>query len=439
MSMSTQSKTILDRYLGGPLIFVLNPAARLFRYLMHRHLAPAARGDKRSKTKIQSKIALDRHLGGALILVLNPVARLFGYLLSRDHTLTVRGDILVIKMLGGGSLVMAFPALLGIRQAHPGVKMRLLTTGGVKPFAETLGLFDEILALDDRSFVRLVVSGLRHLRRCFGADTVIDLEIYSYLSTVLSIFTLARNRLGFFFDEKGIRQKLHSHRILFNPGSPLYGHYDRIAGMLGAPIVAAEQCSNHMRATLGLVARSPKTSAGRIAIGCGCSGLSEERKLAPGNWSRHVFASAADKGRDVVFLGSSDDNEEAEKIIAAVRTLGREGWSGTISNLCGTLPLHDSLRLLAECDEFWGIESSLLHYARLFGLRIKAFLGPTHPMRLRPIVGLVETIHYRKMLCSPCIHLVSAPPCHGDNRCMQRLFDPPDADRDDEGWLPVVT
>jgi ADP-heptose:LPS heptosyltransferase len=255
---------------------------------------------------------------------------------------------------------------------------------------------------------------------------------------VLSIFTLARNRLGFFFEEKGTRQKLHSHRILFNPGSPLYSHYDRIAAMLMVPIVPTEQCSDQMRAVLGVSARTRKASAGRIAIGCGCSGLSEERKLPPREWARHVFAAAADKGRDVVFLGGKDDRDEAEKVIAAVRALGRDGWSGTLSNLCGAMPLQDSLRQLAECDEFWGIESSLLHYARLLGLRVKAFLGPTHPMRLRPIAGLDETVHYRKTLCSPCIHLFSVPPCHGNNRCMQRLFDPPDDDREQEEWLPVV-
>jgi hypothetical protein len=124
--------------------------------------------------------------------------RSFFFLLHRDHALSVRGDITVIKVLGGGSLVMALPALLGIRYTYPTVKIRLLTTGAVKPFAETLGVFDEILVLDDRSFVGLVTSSLRCLRTCFGNDTVIDLEIYSRLSTVLGIFTCARNRLGFF-------------------------------------------------------------------------------------------------------------------------------------------------------------------------------------------------------------------------------------------------
>ena len=388
---------------------------------------------------MKSKIDMDRYVGGPLIFVLNIVARLLGRILHRDHALSVRGDITVIKMLGGGSLVIAMPALLGIRRKYPDIKIRLLTTSGIKQFAETLGVFDEILCLDDQSLIGLVISWVRSLRTCFRTDTVIDLEVYSYLSSVIGIFTFARNRLGFFFEEAGFRQKLHSHRVLFHPGSPLYSHYDRVASMLGADIVPPAACADHLRATLGIVQLAPRSSTGRIAVGCGCSDLSEERKLAPAQWSQYVFATSADRDREVIFLGSSDDAAEIAKVIAAVQDLGNGGWPGKLVDLSGTMLLRESLQKLAECDEFWGIDSSLLHYARLFGLRIKAFLGPTHPMRLRHIEGLKETIYYRKTLCSPCIHLVSVPPCHGDNRCMKWLFAKPGETQDEERWLPVVT
>src|SRR5262249_45417279 len=203
------------------------------------------------------------------------------------------------------------------------------------------------------------------LRAFTCTDTVIDLEIYSYLSTVLGILTFARNRIGFFFNEAGYRQKLHTHRIFFQPGSPLYRHYDRIALMLGAPIVPPHECCDHVRTALGIIAHVPKPSSGRIAIGCGCSDLAEERKLTPAQWSRHVFATAPERTRDVFFLADKDDTDDVKKIIAAVQALGSDGWCGKLIDLSGTMPLRDSLRVLAGCDEFWGIESSLLHYARL--------------------------------------------------------------------------
>ena len=386
------------------------------------------------------KLLLDRYLGGLLIVLLNGVARSLGLTLRRDHALRVRGDILVIKMLGGGSLVMAMPALLGIRRAYPDIKIRLFTTGAVKPFAVTLGIFDEILLLDDSSLPRMIVSGLRHLLTACGSDTVIDLEVYSYLSAVISLFTFARNRIGFFYEESGLRQRLHTHKIFFHLGSPLYLHYDRIAKILGGRIASMEDCAALIRRTIGADPASKASANGSIAIGCGCSELSRERQLEPQQWSRAIFTAAPDRQREVLFLGAMHDHAEAEKIIAAVKRAGPESWAGPLRNLCGVISLQDALLTLARCDEYWGIDSSLLHYARLFGIKVKAFFGPSDPAtRLRPIAGLQEHIFYRKTLCSPCIHLLSIPPCHGDNLCMQWLFDPAAANDPRAGWTPVLT
>jgi ADP-heptose:LPS heptosyltransferase len=173
-----------------------------------------------------------------------------------------------------------------------------------------------------------------------------------------------------------------------------------------------------------------------IAVGCGCSDLSFERKLAPEQWSQYVFAEASGRDRRVVFLGAANDRPEADKIVASVNKNG--AWAGALDNKCGALSLRESLQLLARCEEFWGIDSSLLHCARLLGLRIKAFMGPTHPMRLRPVPGLQEHIHYRRTVCSPCIHLVSKPPCHGNNICMKWLFDAEDPQDPRDTWIPVT-
>ncbi len=382
------------------------------------------------------KLFIDRYVGIFCIFWLNFAARTLGFLMSREHDLKVRGDILVIKMLGGGSLVMAYPALLGIRRAYPDAKMRLFTTEAVKHFAETLGVFDSILVLDDSSLPKLLKSGFQGLVSTFLSDTVIDLEIYSYLSTVFSLLTCARNRLGFFFDETGFRERLHTHRVFFQAATPLYQHYDCIAHMVGAEPIASSGCASHLRAALQITDATLRNSR-RVVVGCGCSGLSKERKLMPEQWAQHVFAKSADQTRDVLFLGSKADREEADKVIQAVKLT--HAWQGQLVNACGDMDLATSLRALAEGEEYWGIESSLLQYARLFGIKCKAFLGPTHPMRLRPQEGLEEEIYYRKTLCSPCIHLVSIPPCHGDNLCMKWLFDKP-VEKEVRGqWLPVVT
>ena len=55
---------------------------------------------------LRLKQFLDFYLGGFLILLLRPVVVLVGRLLRRDHDAEVRGEICVLKLLGGGSLLL---------------------------------------------------------------------------------------------------------------------------------------------------------------------------------------------------------------------------------------------------------------------------------------------------------------------------------------------
>ena len=328
---------------GGVLFLTSKDRSAIDFDSLEEETAGEARRPLRFRTRpamsLNFKIFIDRYIGIFLIFWLNFVARLLGFVLHRDHDLKIQGDILVIKMLGGGSLVMAFPALFGIRRAYPNVKMRLFTTKAVKAFAETLGVFDEILVLDDSSFSGMVASGLHCLRACFSSDTVIDLEVYSYLSTVISLLTLARNRLGYFFDETGFRQRLHTHRVFFHHTSPLYLHYDRMADLVGATVATPADCAAQIRGVLKIDNAAVK-SLHRVAIGCGCSGLSSERKLTPEQWAKNVFATATGKDRDVIFLGANTDIQDAQAVIGAVKTTG--AWDGKLNNACGDMSLMGS-------------------------------------------------------------------------------------------------
>ena len=97
----------------------------------------------------------------------------------------------------------------------------------------------------------------------------------------------------------------------------------------------------------------------------------------------------------------------------------------TFLNLCGQLSLRESLMRLSECSRFWGIDSALLHFARLLKIPCESFWGPTNPATLlAKIPGLSEKIHYRPISCSPCIHVAETAPCCGRNLCIQGLFDP---------------
>ena len=122
----------------------------------------------------------------------------------------------------------------------------------------------------------------------------------------------------------------------------------------------------------------------------------------------------------MLFLGGPGDRPRAQEIIDHLRA---EFVNVAFQNCCGELTLSQSVAMLVESPEFWGIDSSLLHMARIVGLRCVSYWGPTDPAtRLRETWDLDETTHYRKIACSPCVHTSEEPPCHGDNRCIQGLF-----------------
>jgi ADP-heptose:LPS heptosyltransferase len=363
---------------------------------------------------------IDRALGAPLLIALKPLVVVAGWLLRRDHGLRPCRHILVIKMLGGGSLVIALPALLGLRRSFANARLTLVTTTAVAPFARTLGVFDRILAIDTRSPLRLLTSTFATLGRSLGADTVLDLEVYSKLTTVFSLMTLARNRLGFYLESVVWRRPVSTHLVFFNRSAPVHIFYERMVALVGAVPASHADCRAQLAAVVGLPNGGRRSG---VALGAGCSDLSRERMLSAGQWAELAKAALerdAALGREsFFFLGSSGEAPQAAEIIQAFAAAGIDL---DCHNLCGQLDLVQSLRQLDTVREFWGIDSALLHYARLLGLRCVSYWGPTSPAVLLKPAPIDEVTHYAGLACSPCVHVAELAPCEGRNLCMTALL-----------------
>jgi hypothetical protein len=65
-----------------------------------------------------------------------------------------------------------------------------------------------------------------------------------------------------------------------------------------------------------------------------------------------------------------------------------------------------------------------------------SYWGPTDPAtRLKPSNVALDVIHYRRIACSPCVHIASDPPCYGNNVCMRFAVDPDCGLDDNPPWL----
>lgn len=370
--------------------------------------------------KIDFKKFIDFWIGNLLLLILKPMVRLLGLVLKRDHTPVIRGEIAILKLLGGGSLVIALPALLGLRKKYPDARFLMVTTPAIKPFAESLGIFDEYVIVNDQGLPKLLISSFKALWRLFKVDTIVDLEVHSRLSTIFCLFTCARNRIGFYREDVRDRLYFATHTIFFNLFFGAWYFYEEIAKLLGAEIPSSEEVRDFFRRQNSLNSPVPYKSS-KIGIGHGCSDLSPERMLSPEQWLIHFQNYInPELSYEVFFLGGPKEKDIGDRII---ETLAPHFKNISFSNTCGKLRLTDSIRTLAQMNEFWGIDSALLHYARLLGVKTTAYFGPTMPQSLiKPLPYLEEKIIYQQVPCSPCVHNTEIPPCHGNNVCISKLF-----------------
>jgi ADP-heptose:LPS heptosyltransferase len=374
--------------------------------------------------RLATKQRLDYVLGGVGIFVLRPLTVVLGHLLGRDHSLTVKDKVAFIKMLGGGSLVIALPALLGFRRKHADARLILVTTNAVKAFADAIGVFDEVMLIDDRSLAGLLKSGARVLRKLFRIDTIIDLEIYSRLTTVLATMSCARNRVGFYLENTFWREHMATHLVFFNRFAGSFHFYEAVVTAFGADPADLTECGKHVARANGIeVYPSPAggrvtvhSAPGRVCIAPACSELGHERMLNESQWAR-VLPKVVGNAEEVVVLGGPSDGAAANAVISqGRRVLPELDWV----NACDGRTLRDSLHVLAGCSRLIAIDSSILHFGRLFGIPTVSFWGPTDPMtRLKEVSLAGEAVWYEKVLCSPCVHVAETPPCSGRNLCIE--------------------
>lgn len=369
----------------------------------------------------RTKQRIDFWLGGLLIALLIVPVRVLGLLLRRDHSFRQRRGCAVIKLVGAGSLFLANPSLQAVRATFPPGCFHLIGTKAVTGFAGQFGWFDRCWTIDDSSLSRLLLSTARALwgvsREC---DHLIDLEVHSRLTTVLSVFTGIRNRIGFVDEVVFWRRSFYTHMTYFNPHGPSYVFYDTLAAWFGVDRVPVGAVEAEFRRQ---VAATPVPGwcalpDRYVAVAPGCSEFGKERQLHPREW-RALLDGPAQGGATVVLLGAEADRALCDAIVAEL---------GHGQSLAGQLGIAQSAAVLAGAERFYGIDSLMLHLARALRVPSTSVWGPSDPAtRLRPAAALDE-VYFSRMCCAPCIHVHETPPCNGLRACIPAaLAQPPRA------------
>jgi ADP-heptose:LPS heptosyltransferase len=335
-----------------------------------------------------------------------------GLLLKRNHAIkNPPTHILIIKMMGIGSLLVASDSIYSIKKRYPNSKLILFCGKGVRPAIAPLHLFDEIFESDDSNFVLLLRSGFNTLFKCwkFKKLWVVDLEVYSVLTTIFSAATMGINRFGFELNKVHFRNYLNTHNVYFNQFISVYRNYENIAKEMG--VIDFSNFTIPVKIT--------KNEKKFIAINNTCSELGGHLRKIPDLKLFKICNYILSKSDlDIAFTGATVDFAEINVFIK-----NYFGINKRITNIAGKFEFADYYSFLKnQCKFMITIDSAPFHIAIKTDVPTISLWGPINPkQRYNFESGKKHKFYYLNLDCSPCIHQTEVIPCYGNNICMNNM------------------
>lgn len=359
---------------------------------------------------LKLKQFIDVYIGRFALFFHLIAVRFLGVILNRNHSINrAPKNIVIIKILGLGSVLMATDAIYSLKLKYPNAKLTLICGKGVSIGIEPLNLFDQIWVIDDKNVFVLFKTALQTLLKTWKLKNiwVADLEVYSILTTLFSAWTFAINRYGFQLDKTHFRNYLNTHNIYLNQFILVTTNYEKLVESMGV----SEITIFHFPQSIRPIEKKENT----IFINNTCSELGGNlRKLTPEILTQicnYIIDSTSYK---IAFVGAPSDKHEIDKFLN-INQLNVE----RVENIAGRFNFkeyYNYLAIHAKC--MLSIDSAPLHIANKLNIPSVSFWGPINPsQRLKD----TKNAYYIEKACSPCIHHTEMIPCGGNNVCMKDM------------------
>lgn len=376
--------------------------------------------------KTRTKMLIDSAIAEPAAWGLNVLARMAGGLARRDHRVDAQSvrTIVVVKLLGMGSIIQSTPLLAALKKRFPNARIILLTTATQKELVERLAHVDEAVYIDDRSLSSLVegttAAIVTLLRR--GVDLYFDLEVYSAGTSIIGLLSLARNRYGLYRNTARFKNGICTHLVYFNVRMPVARIYLQLNLASGGDAQEIEALGPLIiRADDELGGRSKLKRAGMgddapyIVVNPNASDLLLERR-----WPKDSFVATirelAERGHNTVLIGAPNEAAYVSALYEDIPQASR----AKVANLAGQLTLGELFAVMSKARCVVTNDTGPMHIAFALNRPTVCLFGPSHPETYALLRHNIEIL-YRPVFCSPCAHELDAPPCAGDNVCMQLI------------------
>ncbi|MES2521674.1 MAG: glycosyltransferase family 9 protein [Gemmatimonadota bacterium] len=374
--------------------------------------------------KLGTKLLVDRIVGSLFVGLLVMVARRR----RTDAPPAIAPDhIVVLKLLGLGSIVQATPLLAALEQRYGDAEFTFVTRRGNDALTQRIDLVDRTLTIDDRSLTSLARSLWSTVRAVRAMKNVcfINLEAYSRLGVLMTLLSGARWTAGFFRNPSDFKlERVFDVLVYFNPGAPISQVYLQLGRAMGcaelAPsLVALTPTIADHREVDTLLARQGGGDGPIILVNPNASELRLERRWPSERFSRVIsdLLQSVPTCR-IMLIGAPNERAYAETVLAGVTAQHRP----RVRNTAGELSLGALIGLIGRARLLLTNDSGPMHIAFCMGTPTVSLFGPVEPEHYAfSGKNSRHAILYHRVYCSPCVHHFDVAPCRGDNVCMKRI------------------
>jgi ADP-heptose:LPS heptosyltransferase len=386
--------------------------------------------------KIESMRRVDYFAGIPLCFLATLLVRLASLLAGPARA--APKNVLFIELSEMGSAILADPAMRKLRGVV-GAEPHFLIFRSNAASLRLLGTVPEhnVFTIREDSFLNLALDSLRFLiwARRRRIDMVIDLELFSRYSALLTGLSGAVRRIGFYaFNDEGLyRGNMLTHRVAYNPHLHIAKNFialvnAALAGRAELPFSktwiddseialaraaidagAMETMRERVRAAY------PPYEATRhriVLVNPNASELLPQRRWMPERFAAVMRGLLADDEKLLVLItGSPQEREEAA-------VLQRQVADARCVNFAGCSALDELPALYQIAELMLTNDSGPAHFSSVTGLRSFVLYGPETPLLYGSLGN--STPIYAGLACSPCVSATNhrKTPCT-DNVCLQ--------------------
>jgi len=388
---------------------------------------------------IQFMRTVDRRIGVPVCYALSFVHSL-GKLFKKPDPNPSAKKILFIELSEMGSIVLAYSMFQKTRELYPDAELYFLTFRENRHAIDALDVLPEknVFILESRDFISFLKSLFTTLLRIRKErlSTVIDLEFFTRLTAIISYFSGAMNRVGFYrYNNEGLyKGSFLTHRVSLNPHLHIAHNFLNLilavvsstddVPMTKRPLsegeiqtprwVTTDKRQSAIRERLCKLNRQIGNAQKIVLLNPNSSDIIPLRKWPEENYIELGKMLLEERNLCIVVTGVSKEKEAAEGICRAIDPR-------RCVNFAGQTSFPELLDLYCAADVLITNDSGPAHFSSMTDIQTYIIYGPETPILYGPLGERGRALH-SGYACSPCVSAYNQrkSPCN-ENKCLKAI------------------